>query len=99
MPAATGDGLALKGVTDAAGNAVFNLAPYGFTVVPAVGVSVETANTNVTEARITALTTTSLTVNVRSSAGINVALLGLTLLGLPTPLAGATVHAIVHPQT
>jgi len=35
-------------------------------------------------------TTKALTVNAKSSAGINVALVGLTLLGLPSPVANGT---------
>jgi hypothetical protein len=95
--ASTGDTFHDKVVTNGAGDAVFAFPAGMFAVAPVVGVSVQTANVNVTEARVTALTATSCTVNVRSSAGINVALLGLTLLGLPTPLAGATVHLVAGP--
>lgn len=84
-------------VTDALGNATFTFPAGMFAAAPVVSVSVQTANVNVTEARVTALNATTCTVNVRSSAGINIALLGLTLLGLPTPLAGATVHLVALP--
>jgi hypothetical protein len=82
---------AATAVSDGAGNAVFTFTP-PFASTPVVSTAVQTGNTNVTEARVTALSAASCTVNIRSSAGINVALLGLTLLGLPVPLAGATVH-------
>lgn len=76
-------------VSNASGDATFTFNP-PFPTVPVVGVGVQTANTNTTEARITALTASSCTVNVRGSAVLVV--LGLNVLGAPTPLAGATVH-------
>jgi hypothetical protein len=69
-----------------------------FAAAPVCSVAVQTGNVNVTEARITARSATQVTVNVRTSAGIFIALLGLTLLGLPTPLAGATVHLTACPS-
>lgn len=76
-------------VSNASGDATFTFTP-PFATVPVVGVAVQTANTNTTEARITALTASSCTVNVRGSAVLVV--LGLNVLGAPAPLAGATVH-------
>jgi hypothetical protein len=69
-----------------------------FAALPVVSVGVQTTNTNATEARITALSTSSVTVNVRQSPGVT--LLGIQLLSLPQPLAGATVHVqAVEPGT
>lgn len=79
-------------VTDGAGNAVFTHNAPAFAVAPVCAIGVQTANTNATEARITANSTTSTTVNVRQSPGI--VLLGISVLQVPQPLAGATVHLI-----
>lgn len=79
-------------VTDGAGNAVFTHNAPAFAVPPICGISVETANTNATEARITANSTTSTTVNVRQAPGV--VILGISVLQVPQPLAGATVHLI-----
>ncbi len=77
------------GVTDGAGNAVFTFTP-AFAAAPVVNASVETTNTNATEARITALSAGSCTVNVRQSPGV--VILGISVLQVPQPLVGATVH-------
>lgn len=79
-------------VTDAAGNAVFTHNAPAFAAAPVCGISVQTANTNATEARITANSTTSTTVNVRQAPGV--VILGISVLQVPQPLAGATVHLI-----
>lgn len=78
-----------KATSDASGNATYTFTP-PFTTVPVVAQAVETATTNVTEARITALTTSSCTVNVRQSPAVVV--LGISVLQVPQALAGATVH-------
>lgn len=76
-------------VTNASGDATFTFSP-AFAATPIVTQAVQTATTNVTEARITALTTTSCTVNVRQSPAV--VILGISVLQVPQPLAGATVH-------
>lgn len=86
-----------SGVTDASGNVTFNLTAAGFPAAPMIAHAVATSATGAIDVRITALTATSCTVNVRQSSGIAVALLGLTLLGLPAPLAGATVWIVAAP--
>lgn len=78
-----------KATSDGSGNAVFTFTP-PFPSVPVVAQAVETATTNVTEARITALTASSCTVNVRQSPGV--VILGISVLQVPQPLVGATVH-------
>jgi len=80
---------AATGVSDAAGNVTFTFVP-PFAATPVVSQAVQTANTNTTEARITALSASSCTVNVRGSAILVV--LGINVLGAPLPLAGATIH-------
>lgn len=82
-------------ITDAAGNAVFNLAAAAFASPPVVATALQTADTGATEARVTDLTATSCTINVRRSAGVTI--LGITVLGLPQALAGATVHLFATP--
>lgn len=90
MPTGTGGVLALTAVSDASGNATFNLTAVTFGGPPVVALAVQTAVTDVIEARVTALSATSCTVNVRRSAGV--VILGLTVLQQPTALVGATVH-------
>lgn len=80
---------AAKGVSDGAGNAVFTFTP-PFATVPVVTVGLETGNTNATEARVTALSASSCTVNIRQSPGV--VILGISVLQVPQALAGATVH-------
>lgn len=80
-------------VTDGAGNAVFNLTAAGFLAAPvAVGQTQAAASTSPLDYRITAISATSCTINVRSSPATVIALLGLTLLGASVPAAGVTVH-------
>jgi hypothetical protein len=77
--------------SDASGNAVFTFTP-PFPAVPVTSVGLATTNNNVTEARVTALTASSCTVNVRQSPGVVV--LGISVLQVPQALAGATVHLL-----
>lgn len=80
---------AATGVSDATGNVVFTFTP-PFSAIPVVTQAVQTTNNNATEARVTALSATGCTVNVRQSPGVVV--LGISVLQVPQPLAGATVH-------
>src|SRR5688572_1728414 len=89
QPTAARRVFAAKGVSDGAGNTVFTFTP-PFASIPVVSVGLETTNTNATEARITALSTSSCTVNTRQSPGV--VILGISVLQVPQPLAGATVH-------
>lgn len=82
---------AAKAVSDASGNVVFAFTP-AFASAPVVSVGLETTNTNATEARVTALSASSCTVNVRQSPGV--VILGISVLQVPQPLVGATVHLI-----
>ncbi|WP_030672471.1 hypothetical protein [Streptomyces sp. NRRL B-1347] len=82
---------AATAVSDASGNAAFTFSP-AFAAVPVVSVGLATTNTNATEARVTALSASSCTVNVRQSPGV--VLLGVSVLQVPQPLAGATVHLL-----
>lgn len=80
-----------SGVTNASGDVTLNFVP-AFPSTPDVTQAVQTTNTNVTEARITALSASSVTVNVRQSPAVVV--LGISVLAVPQPLAGATVHVL-----
>jgi len=80
-----------KAVTDASGNAVFTFSP-PFASAPVVTQSLQTTNTNATEARVTALTTTGCTIQARQSPGV--VILGISVLQVPQALVGATVHLI-----
>lgn len=86
---------AATGVTAASGDVTFTFPVGFFAVAPVVDIAYQgAAAVNPVDFRITALTATSCTVNVRISIGITVALLGLTLLGTSTPLSGAIIHLI-----
>jgi hypothetical protein len=78
-------------VSDASGNAVFTFTP-PFSTVPVTSVGLATTNNNVTEARVTALSASSCTVNVRQSPGVVV--LGISVLQVPQSLPGAAVHLL-----
>ena len=80
-----------SGVTNASGDVSFTFSP-PFMVAPVLATSLTTANTNATEARVTSLTTTGCTINVRQSP--SVVILGISVLQTPQPLAGATVGVV-----
>ena len=82
-------------VTNAGGNATFAFPAGTFAVAPIVTATPQAAASNSPiDVRVTALTTTSCTINVRAAAVINVALLGLSVLVGTTVAAGVTVHLI-----
>ena len=83
--------IAAKGVTDASGNVTFTFSP-PFASVPVVVNAVETATTDGTETRITALSASSVTFNARRSPAVTV--LGISVLSAPQPAVGFTVHAL-----
>lgn len=82
-------------VTDAAGNAVFNMAAAAFAAAPIVAATVQAAAGNqFFDIRVTALTAASCTVNLKATTAVNVALLGLTILATPAAVAGVTIHLV-----
>lgn len=78
-------------VSNASGDATFTFSP-PFSAAPVASVGLQTSNTNATEARTTALSASSCTVNVRQSP--SVVILGFSVLQTPQALAGATVHLV-----
>lgn len=85
-----GKSVRLTGVTNASGNAVFDLTAAGFTAAPIVSLALQTGSANSVETKVTALSATSCTVNVRSAPIVTV--LAVSVLGAPGSLVGATVH-------
>lgn len=86
------------GVTNASGDIVFAFPSGLFAAAPVVDVAFQGAGSaSPVDYRITALSATSCTVNVRQSLATVVALIGLTILAASVPLAGATVHLIATP--
>lgn len=78
-------------VSDAAGNATFNLTAAGFAAAPTVTAAIQAAASNQPiDFRIVTLTATSCVINVRQSPVLVV--LSLSVLGVAAPLAGVTVH-------
>lgn len=85
---------AATGTTDASGNVTFNFGT-AFPAPPVVSVAFQgAASASPVDYRVTAISTTSVTINVRQSAATVIALLGLTLLAASLPLSGATIHLI-----
>lgn len=86
------------GVTDGAGNVTFNFGT-AFAASPVVTAQVgPSADTALVEARLTAVSTTSATFNVRRSP--SVVILGISVLQVPANAPGVTVHCIaVEPGT
>lgn len=86
------------GVTDAAGNVTFAFPAGLFAAAPVVNVAFQgAASASPVDYRITAVSATSVTINVRQSLATVVALIGLTILAASVPLAGAIVHVIATP--
>lgn len=86
---------AATGVTNAAGDVTFAFPVGLFSVAPVIDLAFQgAANASPVDYRITALSATSCTVNVRQSLATVIALLGLTLLAASLPLSGATIHLI-----
>lgn len=82
-----------KGTTDASGNVTI---PFGtvFPVVPDVAVGVVSAIADLTEARITALTTSSVTINVQRAPAVTV--LSVSVLGARIAASGVEVHVVAQ---
>lgn len=78
------------GVTDASGNISFNLTGAAFPAAPVVTHAVQTALTDLVECRITALSATNVTFNVRRSPAV--VILGISVLQVPQAASGVTVH-------
>lgn len=83
-------------VSNGAGDAVFAFPVGTFPAAPVTDVAIQfAAGSNPIDYRITALTATACTVNVRQSPTLVV--LSLSVLGVAAPLAGVTVHLIATP--
>ncbi|MFD3612384.1 hypothetical protein ACFWXA_30820 [Streptomyces atroolivaceus] len=78
-----------SGVSDASGNVTFTFTP-AFAAAPKVTHAVQTAVADITECRVSALTAASVTFNVRRAPAVVV--LGISVLQVPVPAAGVTVH-------
>ena len=77
------------GVSDGSGNVTFTFTP-AFAAAPVVSHAVQTAITDVTECRVTAISASSVTFNVRRSPAV--VILGISVLQVPVPASGVTVH-------
>ncbi|MFF4391441.1 hypothetical protein ACFY0G_32330 [Streptomyces sp. NPDC001552] len=85
-------------VTDASGNATFAFPAGLFAAAPIVTATPQAASSNSPiDVRVTAISATSCTINVRQAAVINVALIGLSVLVGTTVAPGITVHLIATP--
>lgn len=86
------------GVTDAAGNVTFAFPAGLFAAAPVVTATPQAASSNSPiDVRVTALSATSCTVNVRQAAVVSVALIGLSVLVGTTVAPGVTIHLIGTP--
>lgn len=77
------------GISDGSGNVVFTFTP-PFPAAPVVSHAVQTAITDVTECRVTAISASSVTFNVRRSPAV--VILGISVLQVPVAASGVTVH-------
>ena len=82
---------AATGVSNASGSVTFTFTP-AFPAAPVVTHAVQTAIADLTECRISALSASSVTFNVRRSPAVVV--LGISVLQVPQPAVGVTVHCI-----
>ncbi|MER6828891.1 hypothetical protein ABT352_23120 [Streptosporangium sp. NPDC000563] len=82
---------AATGITNASGNVVFNFNP-AFTGVPVITHATQTGVADLTECRITSLSASSVTFNVRRSPAVT--LLGISVVQVPQPASGVTVHCM-----
>lgn len=88
---------AATAVTDGSGNATFTFPAGLFPAAPIVSHCIQAAaSNNPIDQRVTALTATSCTVNVRQSPIVVV--LSLSVVGASAPLAGATIHLLATPS-
>lgn len=77
------------GTTDGSGNVSFTFSP-AFSGNPVIAASLQTTITDLTDIRVTAVSPSSCTVNVRRSAVVVV--LGINVLQAPTSYSGGVVH-------
>jgi hypothetical protein len=79
------------GVSNASGNVVFTFTP-AFAAAPVVTHAVQTGISDITECRVSAVSASSVTFNVRRAPAVVV--LGISVLQVPIPASGVTVHCI-----
>ncbi|MEU4228299.1 hypothetical protein AB0F17_28730 [Nonomuraea sp. NPDC026600] len=77
------------GITNASGNVTFTFTP-AFAAVPVVTHAVQTAIADITECRVSAISASSVTFNVRRAPAV--VILGISVLQVPVPASGVTVH-------
>lgn len=82
---------ASSGTTDGSGNVTFTFNT-PFAAVPDVAHSIETALSDATEARITAISVSAVTYNVRRSPAVTI--LGISVLSAPVAAVGVIVRVI-----
>jgi hypothetical protein len=82
---------ASSGTTDASGNVTLTFTT-PFAAVPDVAHSIETALADATEARITAISASAVTYNVRRSPSVTI--LGISVLSAPVAASGVIVRII-----
>lgn len=82
------------GVTDASGNAVIAIPAGRFAAAPIVSMDIQRATGNMLDFRATAITATSITVNVQQSPVLSV--VGIDVLGARIPAGGVTVHVLAR---
>lgn len=83
-------------VTNASGDAVI-VFPVPFAATPVVEATAQAADgVAPIDLRITAISTTGVTIRARQAAAVSVALIGLTVLVATTPLVGLTVHVTAN---
>jgi hypothetical protein len=77
------------GVSNAAGTVTFTFIP-PFAAPPVVAHAVQTAISDITECRVASVSASAVTFNVRRAPAVT--LLGISVLQVPQPAQGVTVH-------
>lgn len=83
----------IKATTNAAGLYTWTF-PVPFPVAPTVAATVLSATTDIFDVKITAVSATSVTVQIGRTQAATVSLLGLTILSVPASVGAQTVHII-----
>lgn len=83
----------ITATTNAAGSYTFTF-PTAFAATPRVTATVQSATVDIFDVKITSVSTTSCTVQIGRTQASVVALLGLTILSVPTSVGAQVVHII-----
>lgn len=82
---------ATRATTNAAGQYTWTY-PAALPSIPAISATVQSATADIFDVKVTAVSTTSCTIQLGRTQAVTVALLGLTILSVPASVGAQTVH-------